>query len=192
MDIPRKQRQDEGPKPPLRALKKCSQEQREWAYALRDAMTAEAARGEIREKLGISLGTDKAYSLFCQWMWRQLELQEQQASQEDFEAWYSARNPGVSRERIREQGIAFFMAQAMKTNDPKTFFDMSNLSLAENKGVLEVRKLELERQKLAQKIKSDYEKGLDAIYEDIKDNAEALALFEQFKAVINKATEVAA
>jgi hypothetical protein len=191
MQPPRKPRQDEGPKPPLRQLKEASEANREWAYGLRDQMTSEAARGEIREKMGISLGTDKAYGLFCQWMWRQKEIAEQNASQEDFESWYSARNPGASREKIREMGIAFFMAQAMKDNDPKTFYNMSDLSLAENKGVLDVKKYELEREKLAQKIKDDIAKGLDALYEEVKANPAALELFKQFKAVIAKATEVA-
>jgi hypothetical protein len=189
MDMPRKQRQDDGPKPPLRQLKEAGDADQAWAYGLRDKMSAEAARGEIFEHLHISLGSDKSYSSFCQWYWRKKELEEQQAGIEDFETWYADRNPGASRERIREMGIAFFMAQAMKDGDPKTFFNMSELSLAENKGALEVKKLELERQKLTQKIKTDYEKGLDAIYAEIKGNAQALELFEQFKAVISKATE---
>jgi len=145
-DNPRKQRHDSGPVPPLRALKLRPEAEREWAYGLRDKVTAEEARGEIREKLGISLGTDKAYSMFCQWMWRQTELKEQEAGLEDFESWYAARNPGASREKIREMGIQFFMAQSMKENDPKTFFDMSNLSLAENEGELKVRKEERQRE----------------------------------------------
>ena len=54
------------------------------------------------------------------------------------------------------------------------------------------QRIEIERQKLARTMKSDIEKGLDAVYEELKTNPAALALFSQFKAVIAKATEAAA
>ena len=44
-------------------------------------------------------------------------------------------------------------------------------------------------EKFRQQVKTDIEKGLDALHAEIKGNAEALRLFEKFRAVVLGATE---
>jgi hypothetical protein len=54
---------------------------------------------------------------------------------------------------------------------------------------LKKRELELNREKFRQQIKSDIEKGLDALHSEIKGSPEALQLFDTLKAVVMRAAE---
>lgn len=54
---------------------------------------------------------------------------------------------------------------------------------------LKARELELNIEKFRQTVKADIDKGLDALHAEIQGNAEALALFEKFKAAVLKSTE---
>lgn len=54
---------------------------------------------------------------------------------------------------------------------------------------LKKRELELSFEKHRETVKTNIEKGLDALYAEIKGNAEALALFQKFKAAVLGATE---
>jgi hypothetical protein len=54
---------------------------------------------------------------------------------------------------------------------------------------LKKRELELNLEKFRQQTKADIEKGLDALLAEIKGNAEALQLFEKFKAAVLRSTE---
>jgi hypothetical protein len=49
---------------------------------------------------------------------------------------------------------------------------------------LKQRELELNLEKFRQQVKTDIEKGLDALHAEIKGNAQALQLFDKFKAAI--------
>ncbi|OAM89333.1 hypothetical protein OH491_13585 [Termitidicoccus mucosus] len=54
---------------------------------------------------------------------------------------------------------------------------------------LKQKELALNLDKFRQQVKSDIEKGLDALHAEIKGNAEALQLFEKFKAAVLRSTE---
>lgn len=54
---------------------------------------------------------------------------------------------------------------------------------------LQQRRLELDVNKWRSAVKTDVEKGLDALQEEIKGNAEALKLFNQMKAIFIKSVE---
>jgi hypothetical protein len=50
------------------------------------------------------------------------------------------------------------------------------------------QRLEFDKQKFENEIREDIEKGLDALYAEVKGNPEALELFNRFRAVITKKT----
>lgn len=54
---------------------------------------------------------------------------------------------------------------------------------------LKERELNLNLEKFRQQTKADIEKGLDALHAEIKGNAEALALFQKFKAAVLRSAE---
>src|SRR5262245_4394929 len=117
-----KLRGDKGPVPPLRALKMRSAEAREWAMSLSEPGSVNPAtgqplsnaecRGEIRQRLGISLGSDSAYGDFCSWQRRQRLQDRLNQIAEDDEAALADQYPGLSRDKIREAAIKRAYASA--------------------------------------------------------------------------------
>jgi len=162
MSKDRKPRQEsDGTKPPLRQLKERSMDEREWAYSLSKQMTSEQARGEIRERLGISLRSDSSFSEFLSWQFHQQRLANYNQRQEQFEEFYRKSDPSASAEKVRAAGIAFFMSESVANNDRDGFVDVAALSLSENKGVLEVKKFALNKEKVQlqrQKLELDVSK----------------------------------
>ncbi len=158
MSAPKKLRGDSGPVPPLRALKQRTAEEREWAYELADQkhpataqpLTNAECRGEIREQLGISLGSDSAYSDFRSWQWRQRLTDRLNQIAEDDETQLSDQFPGLSREKIREATIKRTYAAADLMNDPNFTLKVIKADQSEEsarfKGQLEMAKLELSRE----------------------------------------------
>jgi hypothetical protein len=122
------------PLPPLTQLKQRPLTDREWAYALQSKMSSEDARGEIREKLGISLGSDTSYSEFLSWHAAQLRLERNNNTIEQFEEFYRKKNPAASREEIRDSGIAYFLAASIAEDDKAGFNAIANLDLREKEG----------------------------------------------------------
>jgi hypothetical protein len=70
-----------------------------------------------------------------------------------------------------------FEIQAAQDRDPALF-------AALRKGELETARLQLEREKFEESKKADWEKGLDALLDEIKGNPEALRHFEAMKAAL--------
>ena len=83
----------------------------------------------------------------------------------------------ITADQAREVAQVNFELQASQNRDPELF-------AALRKGELEAKRLELEREKHEWAKKSSVEKGLDALHEEIKGNAEALRLFELMKAAM--------
>jgi hypothetical protein len=75
-----------------------------------------------------------------------------------------------------------FEIQAAQDRDPVLY-------AALRKGEIDRDRLRLEREKFEHSKKSDVEKGLDALHDEIKGNAEALHHFEKLKAAVRKQQE---
>lgn len=73
-----------------------------------------------------------------------------------------------------------FEIQAAQDRDPALF-------TALRKGELEVKRLQLEREKFEHEKKQDWEKGLDALQDEIKGNPEAMKHFAALTAALKKA-----
>lgn len=158
MSAPKKIRGDRGPVPPLRALKLRTASDREWAFALGSEVntttgqpfTTAEIRKRIRERLGISLGSDSSYSDFRSWQLQQRQWDRLNQIAETDEERLTDQFPGLSREKLREATIKRSYAMADLLNDPgftlkviKT--DQSEAS-ARFKGELEIAKLALAKE----------------------------------------------
>lgn len=154
MSIPPKPRGGDQSKAPLSRLKHdTTPEQREWAFSLRSAknpetdevLTSAECRGEIREKLGISLGSDTAYSDFCQWYFRNRQWDVLGDLAEQDEATLTDRYPNLSRDKIREAVIKRQYALAELSGDPKFMLKVIKVDQAESTGR---SRADLEKEKL--------------------------------------------
>ena len=140
--------------PPLRALKLRNAEEREWAFNLAattnpdtgQPLTNAQCRGEIRERLGISLGSDSSYVDFRQWHFRQRhwDVLGDLASQD--EQTLSDRFPNLSRDQIRDAVLKRQYAVAELQGDPEFTLKVIRADQAESSGQF---KAELEKAKLA-------------------------------------------
>lgn len=101
-----------------------------------------------------------------------------QESQKDFDE----ATLGLVRER------AYILART-KGADVKDLATLAGIIGESAKLRLKQRELELNLEKFRQQTKADIEKGLDALHAEIQGNAEALALFEKFKAAVLRSTE---
>jgi hypothetical protein len=121
----------DGTVPPLRLMKLRSAADRQWAYELGygkrqpDGSTAPpecdcpTARARILERLGIQLGSDAAYSDFCQWQFRQARWDHLDRIAEQDEEAIANEYPGISREKLRDATIKRLYALADLEDDAK-------------------------------------------------------------------------
>lgn len=85
----------------------------------------------------------------------------------------------ITAEQAAKVAQVNFELQAAQNRDPELFGML-------RKGELEVARLQLEREKFEETKKKDWEKGLDALLDEIKGNAEALKHFEAMKTALKK------
>jgi len=153
-----KLRGDKGPVPPLRALKLRLAEEREWAFELVNQqhpttgqpLTNAECRAEIHERLGISLGSDGAYSDFRSWQLRQRLHDRLNQIAEDDEQHLTEQFPGLTREQLREMTIKRSYATADLLQDPTFTLNLIRVDQAETSGrfraEMEAKKHELATQ----------------------------------------------
>ncbi len=188
--------------PPLRQLKiRCRDNPADgdWAFALRDRLSNAAARAAIREKFGIAITADTKYAKFCSWWHRQKEWNILGELAEMDEAALQKRFPNLSRENLRTAAIFRSYAAAELKHDDKLRLNVIKVDADEQssrcKGTMEEKKLDQreralkqEREKWQAAQRTKIEAGLDALYLEVKDNAEARELFYKFKAAATQAT----
>lgn len=158
MSAPQKPQGGKNSLQPLARLKQCTAEEREWAFLLRNSKntatgeiyTNAECRGEIRERLGISLGTDGSYSDFCSWQFRQRQWDVLGDLASEDEAQLRDRYPNLNRDQIREAIIKRQYAVAEMLGDPKHTLRVIKVDQAESTGrsraALEKEKLKLAKE----------------------------------------------
>lgn len=142
--------------------------------------TNEKAIAWLKEEHGVDT-SPSALSEFFSWYPRQATLRTA-ASTSDELASTLRKLPElkVTAEQAARIAQVNFEIQAARDRDPALF-------AALRKGELEAERLRLEREKFEHSKKEDWEKGLDALAEEIKGNEEAEKLFAALQAVLRKA-----
>lgn len=164
----------------------------------RQAEIAEHAAGHtLKETVawlkadGISISSGALSRWLSSWQLRRL-FQLADADTMDFIRQLKERNPNLPESELQQFGAEFFQMQAMKMGDAKTFLKFATArtkaEMEKAKLAQKDRALQFDEKKFAASLKTKIEHGLDALYEEIKGNAEARSLFEKFKAVVNNAT----
>lgn len=115
-----------------------------------------------------------------------------ESSATEFRDWMASDFPDLSEAELDRRAAIWFQSEAMKGGDAETYLAFAT---ARHKAEMDKLKLEQrergmaqEREKWLAAQKTKIEAGLDALYQEIKSNAEARDLFQRFKAVITKAT----
>ena len=202
MKLPDKIHITRGAIPPLRQLKlRCRENPAEgdWAFGLRDRHSNTQARAAIRKKFGIAIADDSKYSKFCAWWHRQKQWDILGELAEMDEAALKQRFPNLSRENVRTAAILRSYVAAELKEDDKLRLNVIKVDADEQsgrfKGAMEKKKFDQrervlvqEREKWLAAQRTKIEAGLDALYLEVKDNAEARALFQKFKEAATRAT----
>ena len=108
---------DPGALPPLTQLQQCPLEDRQWAFDLRENLNQSQARAAIQERLGIPLGSDTAYSRFCEWHEREKTWDHLDAMAEQDLPRVSQSFPSPAREQLRDAALLRAYAIADQSGD---------------------------------------------------------------------------
>lgn len=101
----------------------------------------------------------------------------------------SAEKQGELTEAMAAALEAEASAAILAGNDPATMKLLVGLALKARGAIRGQKNLELEIQKYHDSIKSNVERGLDALADEIKGNPEAMALYGKFRAAVTKSME---
>lgn len=135
-----------------------------------------------RDSLGVETSAG-ALSDWWGWYERRVTLQDAaEITNEIKAAIKSIPELDIEDETINRYRQKHFEILAMKSNDPKLFASMRRLRISE-------RNADMELNKFKQTMKSDMEKGLEALFQEIRGNPEAEELFGRLKAVVMKSME---
>lgn len=138
------------------------------------------AQAWLLEKHGVKTSTG-ALSDFYSWYPRQATLRSAAATSDELEATLRKMPElEITADKARKVAQVNFEIQAARDRDPALFSALRKGSLDERRQVLEEAKFEHAK-------KEDWEHGLDALFEEVKDCPPALKLFEAMKAEIKKA-----
>ena len=121
---------------------------------------------------------------------RQL-FEEVQQEVYDYRCWLAIAFPHLDERELDRRAGIMFQTRAMEAGDGKTYLAFSTARhrsrMDEARFDQRERVIAQDREKWLAKQRTKIQAGLDALFLEIKDNAEALELFEKFKAVATKA-----
>lgn len=148
-----------------------------WQVARR--MTLVKAVAWLAEKHDVSVSVTTLSDWFS-WYPRSLTLRMAARTSDELEATLKKMPElKIAADQAAKVAQVNFEIQAAQDRDPALYSAL-------RKGELERERLRLEREKFEHEKKKDWEKGLDALHEEIKENPEALALFEKLRAALLK------
>jgi len=140
-------------------------------------------------------GLKTSYSSLWKWLNRRSLRQcfkEAESSADEFHDWLTKAFPKLSQRELERRASLMFQFKAVKSGDAKTYLA---LATARHKSKMDKARIEQRERALAQARekwlaaqRTKIEAGLDALYLEVKDNAQARELFQKFKAVATKAT----
>lgn len=142
------------------------------------AYTLEDLGGHIHDEHNISVGL-ATLSEWRAWysLKRRMEAAAERADQARLEL---AKDPDITPQDIERVAQTVFTAETLQAGDVEAYVKLAKLNLARNKQALD-------RDKLTQASKTKIENGLDALFEEIKGNKKAEALFAELREVVSKA-----
>jgi len=117
---------------------------------------------------------------FYSWLRQKREMEESIARAEEAKLQYLQENPDATPEALMALGQLIFTNKSIQQGDLSGYVKMAAL--------MERRKArEFDEKRFQSGLKSKLEAGLDALFEEIKGNAKAEAIFAQLKETLVKA-----
>lgn len=142
----------DGKLPPLTQLKQLPADKRIEIREMLEAVPREEAQKNLEKQFGIRIGRN-GLSVFWQWQKQQERTENYNQLIEGFEDFYTKANPNASREKVRDAGIAFFLAETTANRDREGFTDVARLDLKERdsktNAALEERKVSVSERRIA-------------------------------------------
>lgn len=152
-----------------------------------DNLTYSAARKLVKARFGVTTTLSALSSFFgssaLPWKYAQ-----DHAAAKEFAAMQQGDFQPAMLKRIEQ--LAFQLASSNRV-DVKTLKSFVKMLTDSQKVSLQKQNLELAIEKFRDRMKSEVEKGLDAMHAEIKDNPKALELFEKLKACVLESVEAA-
>ena len=108
----------------------------------------------------------------------------------EYKDWCLEKYPNISQRELDRRANMSFQLKALRYHDPRTYLAVNaarhkvkvdNTRLSQRE-----RAMALTREKWLAAQRTKIEAGLDALYLEVKDNKEAVELFQEFKAVATK------
>ena len=121
-------------------------------------------------------------SEYYKWAKLRRSIEEREREADQAMEMYAAKNPDASQEKLRSIGQRYFSSKSIAEDDLAGWVKVQ--MVAEKRAARE-----FDERKFQQSIKSKQEAGLDAVFEEIKGNAQAEALFAKMTEVIKKSWE---
>jgi hypothetical protein len=122
----------------------------------------------------------------------QQQLRAAELRADRFKHWLAESFPKLSQRELDRRANVVFQTEAMEAGDARTYLAFN---AARHKSKMDKARLEQRERAITQHReqwfaaqKSKIEAGLDALYLEVKDNAEARELFQKFKTVVTHAT----
>lgn len=146
------------------------------------------ARDRLREDFNVSTSNDALSRFWQKHCWRQQATQAKSlaAGVRSILAGSGAEFNEATLRLIEKRAFEIAYAKNGKIDELQTLAKIIGDS---QKLAIKREQLEHSREKFIQQMKSDVEKGLDALYAELKGNAAALNLFEMLKASVMKSME---
>lgn len=91
-----------------------------------------------------------------------------------------AKDPTITEEDLDGLAAKIFKTEMLTENNASGYLAMANFQMRKER-------FQFEREKFSQSSKGQIEKGLDALFEEIKGNKKAEALFVQLREAVAKA-----
>lgn len=150
-------------------------------------LTYAQAQARVQEEFGVSTSRSALHAFFTRVAapWKYARAR---GAAEDFAGLMEGRFDEATVKRAKQ--LAF---DALSSPQPDLKSARSLLKIVGDSAKLQLqaRELELSIEKFREAVKSDVERGLDALHAEVKANPEALELFQRFRAVVLKSVQEA-
>lgn len=174
--------------PPMTRLKELPAEERAKVMEILRSKTYEEAAPLVSQLVGFSCSVDVC-SKFYKWQTGQEALDGTNDMIEQFEEFVASQNKDWSPEKVRDTSINFFLAHTSANRDVDGFKSVAQLSLKADQAKRQEERLEFERAKFKESMRTKLETALDALAEHLKANPQAKAAYEAFRKAITETTK---
>jgi hypothetical protein len=141
-------------------------------------LTLEAIAVEVPLRYGftVSLST---LSGFYKWLRLRRRIEDAAAVADQFKMEL-AKDPAITEEDLDGLAAKIFKTEMLTEKNASGYLAIANFQMRKER-------FQFEREKFTETTKGQIEKGLDALFEEIKGNKKAEALFAQLREVVSKA-----